>query len=430
MGKIGPEPPRLPPTSSSKPDTQQPSTSKQDEYNIDFTQDKRAVKPRSQTESQPIELQNRFKGLDTDIPEKDTDTEPRIKYTIRADFTNIKAETLKHITGPHKTIKIRYTNNAMIINTESKETHDYVTNKLHTLNIKFATINTSNNQIEKITLKGLPPHFTEEEIKTELTEQHYPILHVRQICRSSIDDGRKQKTPLPIWVLTLQKTSDITDRLDNLTSLFNIKIRTETYKAIQGIRQCYNCQDFGHTAQLCNRPPKCVRCGENHSLKECTNINLLKCANCNEKHPASFRQCKYYISRNKSTQNSTQTSTQNRPQTPTQTPTQNRPRTFPPRDPTQQVWGKATTQTRKDTPQDFPPLPQRTFPAPNETTRQTETSHQNTNSLQDLLTLISQSNITQHLSTILNILKLISQNPQILNTVITLISTLSQNNGH
>ena len=147
-----------------------------------------------------------------------------------------------------------------------------------------------------MTIKGLPPHFTEDEIKTELAELQYPILHVRQICRSSIDDGRKVKTPLPIWILTFQKSTDMTDKLDNLTSLFNIKIRTEPYKAMQGIRQCYNCQDFGHTAQLCNRPPKCVRCGENHHLKDCTNQNHLKCANCKGQHPASFRQCKIYLS--------------------------------------------------------------------------------------------------------------------------------------
>ena len=113
------------------PDTQ-PSTSKQSEHDMNYIQDKRAVRPRSQTLSEPIEVKNRFHGLDVDKQENHThtDTEPKHKYTIRADFTDIKAETLKQITGPHKTLKIRYTNYAIIINTETKETYEHVINKL------------------------------------------------------------------------------------------------------------------------------------------------------------------------------------------------------------------------------------------------------------------------------------------------------------
>lgn len=59
--------------------------------------------------------------------------------------------------------------------------------------------------------------------------------------------------------------------------------------------QCYRRQKFGHASRNCNQPARCVKCTDNHSTKDYPKKDrtvTAKCCNCNEDHPANFRQCK------------------------------------------------------------------------------------------------------------------------------------------
>ena len=59
--------------------------------------------------------------------------------------------------------------------------------------------------------------------------------------------------------------------------------------------QCYRCQGFGHKANACTQEARCIRCGGNHNLAECTvPIAKSKCANCNGDHAASYKGCSKY----------------------------------------------------------------------------------------------------------------------------------------
>ena len=59
--------------------------------------------------------------------------------------------------------------------------------------------------------------------------------------------------------------------------------------------QCYRCQDFGHKANACSQEARCIRCGGNHKLAECTvPRDNPKCANCNGNHAASYKGCSKY----------------------------------------------------------------------------------------------------------------------------------------
>ena len=54
--------------------------------------------------------------------------------------------------------------------------------------------------------------------------------------------------------------------------------------------QCYRCQGFGHKANACSQEARCIRCGGNHKLAECTvHRDNPKCANCNGNHAASYK---------------------------------------------------------------------------------------------------------------------------------------------
>ncbi|GBP63921.1 Nucleic-acid-binding protein from transposon X-element [Eumeta japonica] len=63
-----------------------------------------------------------------------------------------------------------------------------------------------------------------------------------------------------------------------------------------GPGQCYRCQLYGHAAQNCYAQPRCVKCREPHSTKECKRSkdsgDVPECVNCNsEGHPASYKGC-------------------------------------------------------------------------------------------------------------------------------------------
>lgn len=75
-----------------------------------------------------------------------------------------------------------------------------------------------------------------------------------------------------------------------------MKITFEAPYKKKEIIQCKRCQRFGHTKNQCFRPFRCVKCGNEHSTTQCIKKpdTEATCANCNEKHPASYKGCKIY----------------------------------------------------------------------------------------------------------------------------------------
>jgi hypothetical protein len=51
------------------------------------------------------------------------------------------------------------------------------------------------------------------------------------------------------------------------------------------IRQCFSCQEWGHTQRGCNKNPKCGRCAGEHQTKQCK-AEKERCVNCGKKHTA------------------------------------------------------------------------------------------------------------------------------------------------
>ncbi|GIX70693.1 hypothetical protein CEXT_183111, partial [Caerostris extrusa] len=60
-----------------------------------------------------------------------------------------------------------------------------------------------------------------------------------------------------------------------------------------GIAQCHRCQKFGHSSINCRLTARCVKCAQEHLTSECPTqrTDAPLCANCNGKHPASYRGC-------------------------------------------------------------------------------------------------------------------------------------------
>ncbi|GFT98585.1 uncharacterized protein TNCV_2820911 [Trichonephila clavipes] len=47
-----------------------------------------------------------------------------------------------------------------------------------------------------------------------------------------------------------------------------MQVRVEGY-FIRGITQCFNCNNFFHTAENCHLKPRCLKCGKEHITRQC-----------------------------------------------------------------------------------------------------------------------------------------------------------------
>lgn len=70
-------------------------------------------------------------------------------------------------------------------------------------------------------------------------------------------------------------------------------VRYFDYQAI--IRQCFNCQQWGHAQKACRKHAKCGHCAGEHDSRQCKTKETQLCGNCGKKHKAWFRrECKVF----------------------------------------------------------------------------------------------------------------------------------------
>lgn len=64
-------------------------------------------------------------------------------------------------------------------------------------------------------------------------------------------------------------------------------LETSNFQTGDGVLQCYRCQGFWHMAANCRHLPRCVRCGEPHSVEFCPRPrNNPICCHCSGPHHA------------------------------------------------------------------------------------------------------------------------------------------------
>ena len=99
---------------------------------------------------------------------------------------------------------------------------------------------------------------------------------VLQTCKSEIKDEAEAEA-LISQNLTCHTTSII--------------YKVEELWSPVSVQQCWNWQNFGHSAKACKSETKCLICGESHRHKGCPNREKKqpKCANSKEPHAASYK---------------------------------------------------------------------------------------------------------------------------------------------
>ena len=96
-------------------------------------------------------------------------------------------------------------------------------------------------------------------------------MKILQITKTG-SSTRKVLTRFPVFVVTFTPGTDVRKVLQT-TKLCHCIIRWEKYKNSRPVRQCYNCQAFGHSSNFCGKISRCVKCDQQHATKDCKKKN-------------------------------------------------------------------------------------------------------------------------------------------------------------
>ena len=111
-----------------------------------------------------------------------------------------------------------------------------------------------------LAVKGVPTDIMANEFKEFLDLNK--ITYAKAERLKSKKDGRV----LPIFQLEISDPAEAEALLSQnlVCNVTGIVYKVEEFRQPVSVRQCFNCQCFGHSAQNCKSKQKCVICGENH----------------------------------------------------------------------------------------------------------------------------------------------------------------------
>lgn len=226
--------------------------------------------------------------------------------------TNASITVLKDKLGNIKNsneLKYKITKNGIRIFSPNTDTFKLVNQFCKDNELQGFTHTPKEEQHVKVCLYGLWSMDTEL-IKAEISKSDVVPVQVKQLTLKEpryIDQA--------IYLVYFQRKQNINiHKLRSITGLFNVVVDWKYYKnKSREPTQCSNCQQLGHGANNCFKPPVCVRCSGFHESKKCpflpepkdsdstmtgTKLKpkiddaLVKCALCSKSgHTASFRDC-------------------------------------------------------------------------------------------------------------------------------------------
>ncbi|GFU71114.1 uncharacterized protein TNCV_1216381 [Trichonephila clavipes] len=231
-----------------------------------------------------------FRAQDPD-PSTDNAVEiPSIKppQPIYLKTNNNYREQLNQLIEKFPDLKFKTSGKYIKLNLDSPEDHkDLVDFMDLDKDFQFYVIPPKDKKPIKIVIKGLPGCTKPEDIINDLEHQGYSDCNCNQLI------SKRTKLPLPFYLVTLPRNTE------NLT-IFDIKhvghmqVRIEGY-SVKGTTQCFNCNDFFHTAANCHMLPRCLKCGKEHLTKNCDikeRQDNPYCINCETYgHTACYTKC-------------------------------------------------------------------------------------------------------------------------------------------
>ncbi|GFW74704.1 nucleic-acid-binding protein from transposon X-element [Trichonephila clavipes] len=246
----------------------------------------------------PIETNNHFSDLEQDVEhplstDKQVITEvvtPKktLPHPIMLKINDNFREQIKRISEKFPSLRNRITNDVVKMFTNDHEEYRSLIHFLESdKEFEFYIIKRNINKPIKAVIKGLPGSSKIADITNDLAEIDFQIDSCTQLT------SKRTKKSLPYFLVTLPR-NDKNSNIFDIAKLGYLQVKVEGY-LVRGITQCFNCNNFYHTAANCYMKPRCLKCGKEHATKNC-HIKERRsnpfCINCQDfGHSACYRKC-------------------------------------------------------------------------------------------------------------------------------------------
>ncbi|GFT55601.1 nucleic-acid-binding protein from transposon X-element [Trichonephila clavipes] len=236
---------------------------------------------------EPIESQVLTNKSPVASPSKTNTTQPpKLPPPIMLLITDELRMHTTTLTSKMPILRIKAAGNYVKLYTDTQPQHDTLKQLLTELKYPFYSFTPKHERPIKVVIKGLPRTTKTTEIQSDLLDLGYTINKVTQLT------GNITKQPLSVFTISLPR-NDFNMNIFNLKTLGYLSISVEGFES-RGVIQCFQCNQFNHTAEHCHLTPKCLKCGENHQTRDCK-IKMLDtryCVNCKvHGHMANYSKC-------------------------------------------------------------------------------------------------------------------------------------------
>ncbi|GFX31348.1 PRE_C2HC domain-containing protein [Trichonephila clavipes] len=170
--------------------------------------------------------------------------------------------------------------------TDTQPQHDTLKQLLTELKYPFYSFTPKHERPIKVVIKGLPRTTKTTETQSDLLDLGYTINKVTQLT------GNISKQLLSVFTISLPR-NNFNLNIFNLKTLGYVSITVEGFES-RGVIQCFQCNQFNHTAEHCNLTPKCLKCGDKHQTRDCQikKLDTTFCVNCQvHGHMANYSKC-------------------------------------------------------------------------------------------------------------------------------------------
>lgn len=169
------------------------------------------------------------------------------------------------------------------------ETYKAIRDNLIENHINHYTYKLKSERAYRVVIRGLHASENTVMVKEELQANGHEVRQIVNVIH------RVTKEKLPLYFIDLEPRANNRD-IFNIKYINHVKVTIEAPYKKKEVLQCKRCQRFGHSKNQCFRPFRCVKCGNDHPTITCTKPPETEatCANCQGKHPASYKGCNKY----------------------------------------------------------------------------------------------------------------------------------------
>lgn len=219
---------------------------------------------------------------------------PRIPpITLHQELVNPKKTYEQIQSWAKKPVYFKQSGNVRYIYATEKD--DFIKIKEHLNLIKFQwTSHAAEDDLhKKLILKGVDKSYTQEEVYDDLKTQFSSVVKVKQLSKTS-EDGQPIAMGVYVVYFDWNTILSVPQKVVKYCCFHRISWEHLRKKRQNNVKQCYNCQRFGHHSSQCGLQNRCVKCVEDHKVGECKKIkgtDNAVCCNCGKDHPANYRGC-------------------------------------------------------------------------------------------------------------------------------------------